>query len=357
MEGCGGTVLRLSFAQQGGVTMAKKIGACFRGLAVWAAFLGGMSWGQPTLAETPACSSRGQLDAAYCDADGDLVADVPLQTVNPERLMVGITSTEDAMTAKRTYSDFLSYLASCTKKEVLLFPPTREGEVMEAMRTGKVHIGQFATGATIFAVNHAGAVPFAGKGDTQTLRADGYQLLLIVRADSPFRRPKDLKGKKVAHTSVTSNSGNLAPRALFPDLGLTPDVDYKVEFSGKHGNSINGVLLGLYDGAAVASDVLQRLVNTGEVKREALRVIYESEDFPPDAFSMANNLDPKLAVQIRSCFMDYKWPPAMSRALEGNDRFVAVNYKKDWQVVRVIAKAAGTSLGRDAYQKLVAGRK
>jgi phosphonate transport system substrate-binding protein len=178
--------------------------------------LAGTLWATVGQAQPLACSSRGQLGVAYCDADGDLVADTPLQTLNPDRLMVGITATEDAMTAKRTYGDFLNHLASCTKKEVLLFPPTREGDVIEAMRTGRVHIGQFATGATMFAVNHAGAVPFAGKGHAQTLRADGYQLLLIVRADSPFKHPKDLKGKKLAHTTVTSNSGNLAPRAIFP---------------------------------------------------------------------------------------------------------------------------------------------
>jgi len=308
-------------------------------------------------AQTPNCTNRGTLDTVYCDVDLDLVADVPTQTVNPDRLMVGITSTEDASVARRTYGDLVSHLGACTKKEVLMYPPTREGDVMEAMRTGQVQIAQFATGATMFAVNHAGAVPFASKGDSRTMRVDGYQLLLIVRADSPYKAPKDLKGKKVAHTSLTSNSGNLAPRALFPELGLTPETDYKVEFSGKHDNSINGVLLGLYDGAAVASDVLTRLIDKGDVKREALRVLYQSDDFPPDAFSMSHNLDPKLASQIKACFLDYKWPASMTKSLEGNDRFVPVNYKKDWQIVRVIARAAGTPLGRDAYQKLVAPKK
>ena len=42
------------------------------------------------------------------------------------------------------------------------------------------------------------------------------------------QRAGDLKGKRIAHTSPSSNSGNLAPRALFPKIGLTPDTDYKV---------------------------------------------------------------------------------------------------------------------------------
>ncbi|VFS53364.1 phosphate/phosphite/phosphonate ABC transporters, periplasmic binding protein [Budvicia aquatica] len=44
---------------------------------------------------------------------------------------------------------------------------------------------------------------------------------MLVKADSPYKTMDDLKGKVVAHTSVSSNSGNLAPRALFPKIGIT----------------------------------------------------------------------------------------------------------------------------------------
>jgi phosphonate transport system substrate-binding protein len=300
------------------------------------------------------CSYRGELDTAYCDANRDFVADTPAQTVSPVRLMVGISSTEDATTARKTYGPFIDYLNMCLKREVYLLPQTREPALMEAMRTGEVHIGQFATGATMFAVNFAGAVPFASKAQAKTKKPDTYNLVLIVRANSPYKRPEDLKGKRIAHTSVTSNSGNLAPRALFPELGLVPDKDYKVEYSGKHDNSIYGVLSGLYDGAAVASDVLDRLVAKGEVKESQYRVIYESDQFPPDEFAMAHNLEPKLQEQIKACFYNYKWPAAMSTALEGNGHFVPVSFRKDWQIIRVIAKASGQPVTKEAYLKLVA---
>lgn len=44
----------------------------------------------------------------------------------------------------------------------------------------------------------------------------GYNLITIVCKDSGINTMADLKGKKVAHTSAFSNSGNLAPRTLFP---------------------------------------------------------------------------------------------------------------------------------------------
>ena len=43
----------------------------------------------------------------------------------------------------------------------------------------------------------------------------------------------------------------MAPLALFPPQGLTPDKDYKILFSGKHDSSVMGVNSGDYDAAAV----------------------------------------------------------------------------------------------------------
>src|SRR3546814_6949599 len=121
------------------------------------------------------------------------------------------------------------------------------------MRSNRLHVGGFSTGPTNFAVNLAGAVPVAVKGTADGFQ--GYNLILIVKKDSPFQKLTDLKGKKVAHTSPSSNSGNMASIALFPDEGLVHGKDYKFLYSGKHDQSIMGVNLGDYDAAAVASDV------------------------------------------------------------------------------------------------------
>jgi phosphonate transport system substrate-binding protein len=303
------------------------------------------------------CPHRGDLDEAYCDANRDLVADSPAMGKTPDRLVLGVSSVEDAQTAMKTYSPLVDYLKGCLKKDVQLYPPVGEANVLEGMRTGQVHVAQFATGGTMYAVNFAGAVPFAGKGPASTGKRDTYTLMLIVKTESAYQKPIDLKGKQIAHTSVTSNSGNLAPRALFPELGLTPEKDYKVAFSGKHDKSIIGVQLGLYDAAAVASDVFERLVAKGDIKRNQFRVIYESEEFPPDAFSHAHDLDPKLAGDIKRCFYDFHFPELMSKQLENNDRFFAVDYAKDWKLVRLIAKASGVQMSKGAYQAIVATKK
>jgi phosphonate transport system substrate-binding protein len=292
----------------------------------------------PAARPAAACAHQGELDKIYCDADRNLLADAPANSTNPAKIVMAISSVEDAAIARKTYIPLMDSLSTCLKRDVELYPPVREGAVLEGQRNGTVHIGQYSTGATMYAVNYAGAIPFAGKGKDSEGRSDSYTLRLIVRADSAFKKPQDLKGRKLAHTSATSNSGNLAPRALFPELGLKPEVDYQVEFSGGHDKSIQGVKLGLYDAAAIASDVMLRVIARGDAKASDFRILYESEPFPTDAFAMSHHLDPKLQAQIRKCFLDFKFPDTMSRVLENNNRFFPLEYRRDWQLVCLSAR-------------------
>lgn len=281
------------------------------------------------------CPNRGELDAMYCDLNDDMVADVPADPKrynNPKMLVFTYTPVEEAIVYEKVFAPFMQHLAQCTDKKVVYYTVESHAAEMEAMRTGRLHVAGFSTGATRFAVNTAGAVPFAVKGDAKDFQ--GYQLLLIVRKDSPFRKITDLKGKRVAHTSPSSNSGHLAPMALFPALGLTPEKDYSIVFSGKHDQSILGVRSKDYDAAAVASDVFHRMMVYGQIKEDDFRVIYRSTGFPTSSFAYAHDLEPEFRDKMVQCFYDFRFPPDMQTAFEGADRFVPVTYKKDWEIVR-----------------------
>jgi phosphate/phosphite/phosphonate ABC transporter binding protein len=132
-------------------------------------------------------------------------------------------------------------------------------------------------------------VPFAIKGYEKDFQ--GYNLIVVVKKDSPFQKLSDLKGKKVAHTAPSSNSGHMAPMALFPAQGLTPEKDYKIIFSGKHDQSVLGVNSGDYDAAAVASGRLPPHGHAGQIKEENFRVIYRSAKFPTSSFAYAHDLE------------------------------------------------------------------
>jgi len=300
-----------------------------------------------------ACKNRGELDPQYCDDNMDLVADAPKDPSkwkNPSTIVFTYTPVEDPAVYESIFKPFTTYLSKCINKKVVFYQVQSNAAEIEAMRSGRLHVAGFSTGPTAFAVNLAGAVPFAVKGTEKEFQ--GYNLIMIVKASSPFQKLADLKGKKVAHASPSSNSGNLAPRALFPSEGLVPDKDYKVVYSGKHDQSILGVNSGDYDAAPVASDVFIRMAHRGQIKESDFRIIYRSQKFPTSSFAIAHDLEPKLSDKMLTCFYDFRFPAGMQKAFEGADRFFPINYKTAWEAVRIVAKGSGEEFTKSAFDKM-----
>ena len=288
------------------------------------------------------CKNRGQLDTMYCDENNDLVADVPKEAAklkDPSTLVFAYSPVENPTTYQSIFKPFTDYFAKCTGKRVVYFPVQSNSAEIEAMRSGRLHVAGFSTGPTVFAVNLAGAVPFAAKGTAERMR--GYHLISVVKKESPYQKLADLKGKRVAHTAPASNSGHLAALVLYPKEGLKPNDDYKPLMSGGHDKSVLGVASGDYDMAGVASDVFDRMVTRGAIKRDDFRIIYESPMFPSSSFAYAHDLQPELATKITSCFFTFRFTPEMTQEFSGDDRFVPISYQKDWAVVRDVAEKSG----------------
>jgi phosphonate transport system substrate-binding protein len=299
------------------------------------------------------CANRGELDALYCDENRDLVADTPKdpkKQKNPSTLVFTYTPVEDPAVYENVFKPFTDYLSKCTAKRVVFYQVQSNAAEIEAMRSGRLHVGGFSTGPTNYAVNLAGAVPFAVKGNASEWQ--GYQLVFVVKKDSPYKKLADLKGRKVAHVQPSSNSGNLAPRVLFPKEGLVPDQDYKVLYSGKHDQTVMGVLSGDFDGGPVASDVFKRMIERGQVKADDFRIIYRSQTFPTSSFAYAHDLEPKLRDTMLKCFYDFRFTPEMQKAFDGADRFFPITYKEHWAVVRQVAEGSGEKFNKAAYDNL-----
>jgi phosphonate transport system substrate-binding protein len=296
------------------------------------------------------CPNRGQLDTLYCDADNDLVADTPRDPArqkDPSALIFAYSPTENPAVYQHVYGPLMDHLGKCIGKRMVYFPVQSNTAQVEAFRAGRLHIALLATGAVGFAVNLAGAVPFVVVGSERG--PAGYQLYAIVKSDSPYKTLSDLKGRKVAHVSPSSNSGNLAPRVMFPENGLKPDEDYKPLMSGGHDKSIIGVSLGDYDMAPVASDIFDRMTARGQVKTEQFRILWKSDVFPTSSYSMAHDLKPELQTKIKACFLNFAFTEEIKKEYQGEDRFLPMTYKDTWRPIREVAEKSGTPYNRAAY--------
>lgn len=290
------------------------------------------------------CSAeeRGKMDVYYCDKDGDLVADLPEDErywLDPDTLIFAYTPVEDPAIYADMWQPFMEHLSEVTGRDVRFFSVDSYTAQVEAMRAGRLHIAGISTGPTPFAVNLAGYVPIAimgGEGGQF-----GYTLQMFVREDSDLYEMSDVVGKRVAHVSPTSNSGNQAPMALFPSAGLNPGEDYEPVYSGSHENSALGVVAGDYDAAPVASEVVDRMAERGLFDPADIRIIYESDPFPTTSFGIAHRLTPELQEAIREAFLSYDFEGTPLGDEFQQDGFIPITYKDQWAVIRTIQEANG----------------
>ena len=277
-------------------------------LVIAASFFWSLGAVNSSPAEAADCP-RSFLDKRYCDRDKNLTADLPLDTkkwVNPSTIIFSYTPVEDPAVYKKVWDGFIRHMAKVTGKRVVFFPVQSYAAQYEAMRSGRL------------AYRRCEYRRQPGRGRLRRLRAVchdgvektapfGYEMEIIVPAGSPIKSPRDLKGKKLAFTSPTSNSGFKAPSAILKsEFGLIAKQDFDTAFSGKHDNSILGVANKDYQAAAIANSVLKRMLDRKVVNKSQIRTIYRSQTFPTTGYGHAHNLHPEVVAKIKQAFFTFE---------------------------------------------------
>jgi len=290
------------------------------------------------------------MDPRFKDANADLVADAPTNAaefIDPATLVFAYTPVEDPAVYAKVWDSFVEHLAKTTGKKVQFFPVQSNAAQLEAMRAGRLHVAGFNTGSNPLAVNCAGFVPFAMMASKDN--RFGYEMEIITHPGSGVSKVEDIKGKRLAFTAETSNSGFKAPSALLREqFKMESGKDYTPVFSGKHDNSILGVANKDYPAAAIANSVKVRMEARGVVKPDQTKVIYKSQTFPTTGYGYVYNLKPELAEKVKQAFFNFNWEGTalaaeFNKAEPPQEKFMPITYKEHWQVVRDIDKAMSVS--------------
>jgi phosphonate transport system substrate-binding protein len=282
----------------------------------------------------------------YADADGDLVADAPADAakqIDPAELTFSYVAADDQEPFKKAFAELMTAIGTATGKPVKYVPYETTEQQVAALREGKLHVVGFSTGSVPMAVCLGGFVPavmMAG-ADGQA----GYQLEIITPAGSDIRTIEDLRGRDLAVTEPTSNSGFKAPLVTLREKGLLMPKDYRIRYSFGYSQSIDGIKNKQFDAAAVANDVLRREINAGRISPGEFRSVYVSDrTFPTAALGTPHNLKPELADKIKQAMLQFDWKNtglASNFGEEGKAKFVPVDYKKDWAFVRQVDDSLG----------------
>ena len=127
----------------------------------------------------------------------------------------------------------------------------------------------------------AGVVPVASRDID--FKFSSY---FLVRTENPARVLLDLKGKKIGFGSSKSTSGHLMPRFFMKKMGIEPESFFsEVLFSGSHDRSAYLVRDGAVDVSVANSNVIDRMVSSGQLDPKSVRSLWET---PPYASSIGD---------------------------------------------------------------------
>ncbi len=138
----------------------------------------------------------------------------------------------------------------------------------------------------------------------------GYNSVLIVKSDSPYKSIDDLKGKTVARTEPNSNSGYLVPTVEFAKMGKPVDRFYKSPVAGGHTQAVLGLLNGTYDAAFTWTTrgdgygQIRTMIDKGMLKREQIRVIWESNLVPAPPVIVHKDMPADLKAEMLNFFTE-----------------------------------------------------
>src|SRR5262249_31580916 len=173
---------------------------------------------------------------------------------------------------------------------------------VEAMRAGKLEIGEFGPLGYIFAHKIAHAAPIVVFG-TKNHKPVTYTAALWVPEDSPIHTVADLKGHTIAFADPASTSGNLLPRFALIKAHLNPNKDVKIQFAGSHTASMLALVHGKVDAAEVNSQQQATGVTSGVFKPADFRLVWRSKPIPNDPITVYGKLPAAFQKAVKQALL------------------------------------------------------
>ncbi|MEI6470274.1 MAG: phosphonate ABC transporter substrate-binding protein [Betaproteobacteria bacterium] len=261
----------------------------------------------------------------------------------PELVMAVIPAENAALTTER-YTPFVEYLTKELGVKVTLRIVADYAAVIEGQRSEQVHIGYYGPASYARAyVTGVKTTPFAIEVSKGGIK--GYHSVFYVKADSPYKKIEDLKGKNLGLVDPNSTSGNNVPRMALNNMRIKPEEFFsKVVYTGSHTNAVMALQQGTVDVAANAwysdnDSELQRAADKGMLKKSDFRIIYKSDLIVNSPVAYLNSLPEDLKASIRKAFFD---APRINKAAfeklsDGkNEPFQPVTHKEYEPIVDLI---------------------
>jgi phosphonate transport system substrate-binding protein len=173
--------------------------------------------------------------------------------------------------------------------KVEVFVATSYNAEIEAMRNGKLEIGEFGPLGYVLAHQVAKAEAVAAFGTAEG-KPDTYWASIVTFPGSGITTVAEVKGHSFAFSDPASTSGHLFPAYGLRKAGLDPDKDIRAIYAGSHTSSFEALYNHKVDAGELNSEQLESAKRRGHYKDGDLVFLWKSDPIPTDPFAVRGDL-------------------------------------------------------------------
>jgi phosphonate transport system substrate-binding protein len=255
-------------------------------------------------------------------------------------LSFAVVPDENATGTEKRYEPFIQYLTKQLGVPVKLRIANDYAAVIEGQVAGNIQIALYGPSAFARALmNGAKIDAFAMQVNKDGTK--GYYSVLYVKADAPYQKIEDLKGKNLGLVDPNSTSGNNVPRFEMNKMGIKPEEFFSnVVYTGSHENAIIALQQGQIDGAFnwwndENESMLRRMERKNMAKYDDFRIIFKSDQIVNSPYAMLTTLPAELQASIKDAFFNIQKndPEAFQVMTDGEQQLWAPVTNADYQVI------------------------
>ena len=212
-----------------------------------------------------------------------------------ELTVFGYAAGGSSSSQRDRFARFTEVLGKRARVQIEIFESASYEELATAVVSGYVDVAWLPPIPLIALAKHGAVTPLA------SLHRDGrstFQSVLIVRADSRFRDPRELRGARAAWVDRYSASGFVVPRVALSHLGIDARTAFSQQrFWRSHDTVARVIVAGRADFGATYAGTDE----TGEIVRgawldvkgasDAVRVLAVLGEIPGDVVAVHSKMD------------------------------------------------------------------
>jgi len=182
------------------------------------------------------------------------------------------------------------YLSEKLQRPVNLRLSPNMGSAINETASGAVDIS-YLTPVAYLKAHAKGNAQIVAK--TVTNGKASFQLMIVVRKDSPYKTVQDLIGKSFAFGDKKA----LLQRAVVVGSGIKLEQFNDYKFIGHYDNIARAVANNDFDAGILKDTMAYKWEDKG------LRILYSSADLPPYNITASKNVSPELMLKLKNAFL------------------------------------------------------